>query len=97
MECWSIGWESRIRRCNHKGHKGHIEKIRIRRCNRKEPSAAQPEPKKRLGIGSLTAKGAKSAKKELGISPAKHVLSDDEGAPRRKGKIVISNEERNLS
>ena len=41
--------------------------------------------------------GAKSAKKELGISLAKHVLSKDEGAPRGKGKIVISNEERNLS
>ena len=70
----------------------------------------QRSHRKSFGIGELTAsakqfgadpscggKGAKSTKKELGISPAKHVLSFTEGTPRRKGKIVISNEERNLS
>ena len=48
------------------------------------------QSKKKIGFGMLTAKhvlsgvegGAKSAKKELGRSPAKHVLSKDEGAPR---------------
>ncbi len=39
----------------------------------------EPEPEE------LTAKGAKSTKKEIGISLAKHVLSNVEGALRRKG------------
>ena len=43
-----------------------------------KPSAAEPQPKQRFGIGDLTAKDAKSAKKEIGISLAK--------ALRRKGK-----------
>ena len=60
-----------------------------KRRNHKGPSAAKPQPKKTFGIGLLTAKGAKNAKKEPGISPAKHVLSKDEGAPRRKGKKKI--------
>jgi len=34
----------------------------------------------------LTAKGAKSAKKEIGISPAKYVLRKFEGTPSSKGK-----------
>jgi hypothetical protein len=41
-------------------------------------SAAGPQPKN-LGIGELTTKGAKNAKEEIGLSRAKHVLSNVEG------------------
>jgi hypothetical protein len=43
-------------------------------------SAVKPQPK-HLGIGELTTKGAKNAKEEIGLSRAKHVLSNVEGTP----------------